>query len=115
VKHIYFDYRLFEQGAGQRELEEVVATSSKVCKYCYLVLINTCAWHVSFKVVYYYMKLSLIDRYSFELIMLEWEFFFVFVVIGLQDLLKSLGIKAQLGPCKEKHRHKGTFFFFLSI
>jgi hypothetical protein len=47
------------------------ATSSKVCKYCYQVLINTCAWPVYFKVVYTYMKLSLIDRYSFELIMVE--------------------------------------------
>jgi hypothetical protein len=71
VKHSHFDCGLFEQGVGQGELEEAVATSSKVCKYCYRVLINTCAWPVSFKVVYAYMNLSLIDRSSFELIMVE--------------------------------------------
>ena len=52
-------------------MEEAAATSSKVCKYCYLVLINTCAWPVSFNVVYAYMNLSLIDRSSFGLIMVE--------------------------------------------
>jgi hypothetical protein len=71
VKHSHFVCGSFEQGVGQGELGEAVATSSKVYKYCYRVLINTCAWPVSFKVVYAYMNLSLIDRYSFELIMVE--------------------------------------------
>jgi hypothetical protein len=71
VKHSHFDCGLFEQGAGQGKLEEVVATSSKVCKYLYLVLINTCAWHVYFKVVYAYMNLSIMDRSSFKLIIVE--------------------------------------------
>jgi hypothetical protein len=71
MRHSNFDYGLFEQLDGQGELEAVVATSSKVCKYCYRVLINTCAWPIYFKVVYAYMNLSFIDRYSFELIMLE--------------------------------------------
>jgi hypothetical protein len=71
LNHSHFDCGLFEQGAGQGELEEVVATSSKFCKYCYLVLINTCAWHVSFKVVYAYMNLSLIDRFGFKVIIVE--------------------------------------------
>jgi hypothetical protein len=56
---------------GQGELDEAVATSSKVFKYHYLVLINTCTWTVSFKVVYAYMNLCLIDRSSFGLIMVE--------------------------------------------
>jgi hypothetical protein len=52
-------------------MEEVIATLSKVCKYCYLVLINTCAWPFSFKFVYSYINLYLIDRSSFGLIMVE--------------------------------------------
>jgi len=71
VRHSHFDCGLLEQGTRQGELEEAVVTSSKVCKYCYRALINTCAWPVSFKVVYTYMNLSLIDRSSFELIMVE--------------------------------------------
>ena len=71
MKHSHFVCGSFEQGVGQGELGEAAATSSKVCKYCYRVLINTCAWPVSFKVVYAYMNLSLIDRSSFELIMVE--------------------------------------------
>jgi hypothetical protein len=71
VKHSKFFCGSFEQGDGRGELEEVVATSLKFCKYFYLVLINTCAWPVSFKVVYVYMNLSLIDRSSFVLIMVE--------------------------------------------
>jgi hypothetical protein len=50
MRHSHFDCGLFEQGVGQAEMEEAIATSSKVCKYCYRVLINTCAWLVSFKV-----------------------------------------------------------------
>jgi hypothetical protein len=71
MNHSHFDCGLFEQGDGQGELEEAVATSSKVCKYFYKVLINTCAWPIYFKVVYAYLNLSLIDRSSFELIMVE--------------------------------------------
>jgi hypothetical protein len=71
VRHNHFDCGLFEQWDGQGELEEAVATSSKVCKYCYRILINTRAWPVSLKVVYAYMNLSFIDRSSFELIMVE--------------------------------------------
>jgi hypothetical protein len=71
VRHSHFDCGSFEQEAGQGELEEAATTSSKVYKYCYQVLINTCACPVYFKVVYAYMKLSLIDRSSFELIMVE--------------------------------------------
>jgi hypothetical protein len=59
------------KGFGQRELEEAAATSSKVCKYFYLVLINRCAWPIYFKVVYAFMNLYLIDRSGFELIMVE--------------------------------------------
>jgi hypothetical protein len=44
---------LFEQRVGQGELGEVVAPSSKVCKYSLLFsLIYICAWPVSFKVVF---------------------------------------------------------------
>jgi hypothetical protein len=71
VKHSHFYCGLFEKGAGQGELEEATTTSSKVCKYYYRFLINTCAWPVSFKVVYAYMNLSLIYRSSFELIIVE--------------------------------------------
>jgi hypothetical protein len=44
---------LLEQRVGQGELGEVVAPSSKVCKYSLLFsLIYICAWPVSFKVVF---------------------------------------------------------------
>jgi hypothetical protein len=61
------------------------------------------------------MNLSLIDISSFELIMVEFGSCFVFVVIGLQDLLKSLWIKAQIGLGKDKHHKKVHIFPFLYL
>ena len=71
MKHSHFVCGSFEKGVGQGELGEVVAYSSKVCKYYYQVFINTCVWRVSFKIVYAYMNLSLMNRSSFRLIIVE--------------------------------------------
>jgi hypothetical protein len=71
MKHSHFVCGSLEQGVGQGELGEAVASTSKVCKYFYQVLINTCVWPVSFMIVYAYMNLSLMDRSSFRLIVVE--------------------------------------------
>jgi hypothetical protein len=42
VKHSNFVCGSFEQGVGQGDLGEAATSSSKVCKYYYQVLINTC-------------------------------------------------------------------------
>jgi hypothetical protein len=63
LKHNHFVCGLLEQRVGQGELGEVVAPTSMVCKYSLLFsLIYICAWPVSFKVVFIYMNLSILDR-----------------------------------------------------
>jgi hypothetical protein len=53
----------FEKGVGQGGLGEVVSYASTDCKY--LVMFSLIyAWSVSFKFVYIYIGLSLLDRSS---------------------------------------------------
>ena len=62
-KYCHYDRGYFEQGVGQGGLGEVDASTSTNCKYLVMFsLIYTS--HVSFKFVYGYIDLSLLDKSS---------------------------------------------------
>ena len=62
-KYFHSDRGSFEQGVGQSGLGEVAASASTDCKY--LVMFSLIyVWPVSFKFVYVYRGLSLLDKSS---------------------------------------------------
>jgi hypothetical protein len=52
------------------------------------------------------MNLSLLDKSSFELIVVEYDVCFVFAIYGIAGLIKGLGNQAQLGLREDKLRKK---------
>ena len=62
-KYSHSDHGSFDQGVGQGGLGEATASTSMDCKY--LVMFSLIyAWPISFKFVYVYIGLSLLDKSS---------------------------------------------------
>jgi hypothetical protein len=71
MKHSHFFCGSIEQGLDKESLVRLLHLHQSSVSISIEVLINTCAWLVSFKIVYAYMNLSLMDRSSFKLIIVE--------------------------------------------
>jgi hypothetical protein len=61
--YCHFDHGSFKQGVGQGGLGEVATTASTYCKY-FVMFSLIYAWLISFKIVYCFIYLSIMDKFS---------------------------------------------------